>query len=177
MKQSEDLHWKKKLSLLNIIFDMNLHCVVRIHFLLSSTLIDARFISCVKYVTSLTVKTNKVWTLTRASFLRSCSAWWPGSPLYWAPAWSRGGLGSESCPLQACTSAAMFRRRASPLKGWGQTGSPGEERDMAAGDSIGQRWCHQIHGITFSEQQCGLAMKEPARINTLEHHESVSVMN
>lgn len=29
-------------------------------------------------------------------------------------------------------SAAMFQRRASPLKGWGLTGSPGKERHRAA---------------------------------------------
>ncbi len=57
---------------------------------------------------------------------------WPGSPLFLALVWSRGGLGSESCPPQACKSAAMFQRRVSPLKGWGLKGSPGEKMHRAA---------------------------------------------
>lgn len=62
--------------------------------------------------------------LTLASSQRSCWAGPPDSPPCQTRVWSRGGLGSGSCPPRACRSAATSQRRASPLMGWGLTGSP-----------------------------------------------------
>lgn len=96
--------------------------------------------------------------LTLASSLRSCSAGWPGSPLCQALVWSRGGLGSESCPLQAYMSAAMFQRRASPRKGWGQKESPGKERHGVGLCCMNQfrlnwpKWTNDVDVI--SKQRC-----------------------
>lgn len=52
-------------------------------------------------------------------------------------------------------SAAMFQRRASPLKGWGLTGSPGKERHRAAVCSMNHfrlnqlKWTHDIDLINL----------------------------
>lgn len=96
---------------------------------------------------------NSLWP-TPASSRRSCWAASPGSPLCQARVWSRGGRGSESCPPQACTSAAKFRRRASLRRDSVQTRSPeGEGTQRSITDSWKNIFGLVIFGIKKKKEK------------------------